>query len=153
SSNEKDFECFAKTGVKSPLNAIFEQTKTRYPQTSASRIVLSCELRKPMENRHPRIYVSRSRTPNRRMPSRTLHIHHARRRCAGSLGSRSRPERLRGGESDDAFCAVASTARVFLPLSHSAFLCVCPESQAHCLIPFELAGAELQRCVRIGVNT
>ena len=28
--SEKDFECFAKTGVKSPANAMFEHTNTRY---------------------------------------------------------------------------------------------------------------------------
>src|SRR5215469_17610913 len=41
STNEKDFECFASTGVKSPLNAILLQTNTRYPQVSARRILLS----------------------------------------------------------------------------------------------------------------
>src|SRR3972149_4626466 len=30
STRENAFECFASTGVKSPLNAMFEQTKTRY---------------------------------------------------------------------------------------------------------------------------
>jgi len=30
--SENDFECFASTGVKSPLKAMCEQTKTRYPQ-------------------------------------------------------------------------------------------------------------------------
>jgi hypothetical protein len=27
--SENDFECFASTGVKSPANAMFEQTNTR----------------------------------------------------------------------------------------------------------------------------
>jgi hypothetical protein len=32
SMSEKDFECLASTGVKSPANAMFERTNTRYPQ-------------------------------------------------------------------------------------------------------------------------
>lgn len=32
STRANDFECLAKTGVKSPLNVMLEQTKTRYPQ-------------------------------------------------------------------------------------------------------------------------
>src|SRR3989442_8319806 len=32
SMRENDFECFASTGVKSPANAMFEHTNTRYPQ-------------------------------------------------------------------------------------------------------------------------
>src|SRR5450756_1200511 len=32
STSENDFECFASTGVKSPANAMFEHTNTRYPQ-------------------------------------------------------------------------------------------------------------------------
>src|SRR5580693_4990955 len=51
SMSEKDFECFASTSVKSPANAMFEQTKTRQPQVIARRILLSCELRSPMEKR------------------------------------------------------------------------------------------------------
>src|SRR5579872_1237168 len=52
SMSEKDLECFARTGVKSPANAIFEQTNTRYPQVMANRMLLSWELRNPMEKRH-----------------------------------------------------------------------------------------------------
>src|ERR1700677_765281 len=53
SISENDFECLASTGVKSPANAMFEQTNTRYPQVIAKRMLLSCELRRPMEKRHP----------------------------------------------------------------------------------------------------
>jgi len=36
SMSENDFECFASTGVKSPANAMFEHTNTRYPQVHRS---------------------------------------------------------------------------------------------------------------------
>ena len=67
--SEKDFECLASTGVKSPANAMFEHTNTRYPQVIAKRMLLSWELRKPIENRHPSISVARSRTSKAFMPS------------------------------------------------------------------------------------
>ncbi len=69
STRFSDFECFARTGVKSPLNAILLQTKTRYPQVSASLMVLSWLFLSPMEKRAPCISVSRSSTPNIFMPS------------------------------------------------------------------------------------
>src|SRR5260370_23789989 len=40
SMSENDFECFASTGVKSPANAMFEHTNTRYPQVIAKRMLL-----------------------------------------------------------------------------------------------------------------
>jgi hypothetical protein len=43
--------CHIVAGVKSPANAMFEQTNTRYPQVIAKRMLLSCELRRPMEKR------------------------------------------------------------------------------------------------------
>src|SRR5690348_18334626 len=55
SMSENDFECLASTGVKSPLNAMFEHTKTRYPQVIANRMLLSWEFLRPMEKRHPSI--------------------------------------------------------------------------------------------------
>ena len=36
SIRENDFECLASTGVKSPANAMFEQTNRRYPQVIAN---------------------------------------------------------------------------------------------------------------------
>jgi hypothetical protein len=45
------------------------QTKTRRPAVKPKRSDLSCELRMPIEKRHPSIWVSRSRTPNIFMPS------------------------------------------------------------------------------------
>src|SRR5579864_1102239 len=51
SMSENDLECFASTGVKSPANAMFEHTNTRYPQVIANRMLLSCELRNPIEKR------------------------------------------------------------------------------------------------------
>src|SRR5580704_1168758 len=39
SIRENDFECLASTGVKSPANAMFEQTNTRYPQVIAKRML------------------------------------------------------------------------------------------------------------------
>ncbi len=51
SMSENDFECFASTGVKSPTNAVFEHTNTRYPQIIARRMVSSWEWRRPMEKR------------------------------------------------------------------------------------------------------
>src|SRR5215469_5114094 len=44
SISENDLECFASTGVKSPENAMFEHTNTRYPQVIARRMLLSWEL-------------------------------------------------------------------------------------------------------------
>jgi hypothetical protein len=41
SISEKDFECFASTGINSPANAIFEQTNTRYPHVIAKCMLLS----------------------------------------------------------------------------------------------------------------
>ncbi len=67
--SENDFERFASTGVKSPANAMFEHTNTRYPQVIARRMLLSWEFRKPIEKRHPSISVARSRTPKIFMPS------------------------------------------------------------------------------------
>jgi hypothetical protein len=63
------YHCEIVTGVKSPANAMFEHTNTRYPQVIARRMLLSCELRNPMENRHPSISVARSRTPKTFTPS------------------------------------------------------------------------------------
>src|SRR5260370_31164652 len=53
SMSENDFECFASTGVKSPANAMFEHTNTRSPQLIAKRMLLSWELRSPMEEGNP----------------------------------------------------------------------------------------------------
>src|SRR5208282_6215521 len=76
SMSENDLECFARTGVKSPANAIFEHTNTRYPQVIARRMLLSWEFRNPMEKRHPAISV---RDRERRRLSCHLarpHTHH-----------------------------------------------------------------------------
>src|ERR1700751_324672 len=52
SISENDFECFASTGVKSPANAMFEHTNTRYyPQ---QRIMRSLPV-KPARSVVPRI--------------------------------------------------------------------------------------------------
>src|ERR1035438_3136460 len=62
---ERDLECLARTGSKSPWNAILSQTNTRYPTVSARRMDLSLAFLMPIENRQPATkVVSRSRTPN-----------------------------------------------------------------------------------------
>lgn len=59
--------------MNSPLNAMFEQTNTRRPAVRPKRKDLSCELRMPIENRHPSIWVSKVKHPK--------HLHAVERDC------------------------------------------------------------------------
>src|SRR5260370_5161344 len=63
-------------------------------------MLLSCELRRPMEKRHPSISVARSRTPKTFMPSGDTAYHHGRLQCGETRGSLPTLVRSRGAGSD-----------------------------------------------------
>src|SRR5271166_2985435 len=69
SSREKCLEFFASTGVYSPRNARFSQTKTLRPTVQLSRKDLSWLFRKPIAKRQPSKPELKSITPNMRIPS------------------------------------------------------------------------------------
>src|ERR1019366_8495317 len=53
SISENDFECLARTGVKSPAKAMFEHTKTQYPPGPRQTLALVVRVAQPLEKRHP----------------------------------------------------------------------------------------------------
>jgi len=113
SMRENDFECLARTGVKSPLNTIFRHTMTRRPTVNRGAAICRESSLNLSKTELPPFGVSRSRTPNIFMPSGETAYSSLTTRCGESSRFQPTPRQFRDEELAGGFLSLGE--REFAP--------------------------------------